>query len=195
MNDELHNWSQQFVIDILPVLESAMLAVACRQPVAEIAGIGISTDSDATSVVAFANSRSNLERLVAGEPEFILDYTWNIGEWDLDLAGPGVDDPLVALRHRLERARPSPRQRSTSSVGVPGMGEFRRAVWNAIARAMAESAREGFFDRWPSAAKIFMPLDADVSEAQLVAWNTPLNEESQAADLRSFLGVAPGSDR
>lgn len=194
MKDDLHDWCGQLLIDAKPVLELAMLAVACRQPVAEIVGVGISTDSDATSVVAFANSRSNLDRLVAEDPKSILDYTWHIGEWDLDLAGYGVDDPLVALRHRLEQAKPRPRESSTGSIGVPGMQEFRRAVWNTIAQAMAESAREGFFDRWPGAAKIFMPLDADVSESQLSAWSAPLNEESQAADLRSFLGMAPGSD-
>lgn len=191
----VQDWCCQLLIDAKPVLEAALLAVVGQQPVAEIVGIGISTDSDATSVVAFANSRSNLDRMVAEDPKFNLDYTWHIGEWDLDLAGPSVDDPLVALRHRLEQAKPGSRESSSTSVEVPGMREFRRAVWNTIAQAMAESAREGFFDRWPEAAKVFMPLDADVSESQLLAWSTPLNEESHAADLRVFLGMDPGPAR
>ncbi|MFA4840678.1 MAG: hypothetical protein WC580_03110, partial [Agrococcus sp.] len=63
----------------------------------------------------------------------------------------------------------------------------RLAVWDAIAHAMAVSAAEGFFDRWPGAAKVFMPLDADVDEEQLAAWSAPLNDARSVEELRTFL--------
>lgn len=72
----------------------------------EIAGIGISTDADAGSIVAFANSRANLESMVAKDPEFDLDSKWHIGEWDLDLSGSESADPLAALRGQLAHMEP-----------------------------------------------------------------------------------------
>lgn len=55
---------------------------------------------------------------------------------------------------------------------------------------MAASAAEGFFDRWPDAAKVFMPLDADVDEEQLAAWSAPLNDAPSVEELRTFLRLS-----
>lgn len=165
-----------------------MRAVVGARPAEEIAGIGISTDADATSIVAFANSRANLERMVAEDPEFALDSRWHIGEWDLDLAGCGSADPLAALREQLMQAKRGAIPGALEEgFAVAGMQEFRCAVWGAIARAMAASAREGFLDRWPTAARVFMPLDADVDAEQLAEWSAPLNDAAGVAELRAFL--------
>ncbi|MDR7233941.1 DUF4303 domain-containing protein [Agrococcus sp. BE272] len=188
MTADLAAWQAELADRIQPMLEAAMLAAAGSRPDGEIAGIGISTDADATSVVAFANSRQNLDAMVADEPEFALDSKWHIGEWDLDVTGSGAPDQLEPLRAELEQAKPSA-DASTGTAGfaVPGMQEFRHAVWGAIAAAMAASAAEGFFDRWPTAAHVFMPLDADVDEQQLADWSAPLNDAEGVAELRAFL--------
>ncbi|MEV7527249.1 DUF4303 domain-containing protein [Agrococcus sediminis] len=188
MTADLAAWQAELADRIQPMLEAAMLAAAGSRPDGEIAGIGISTDADATSVVAFANSRQNLDAMVADEPEFALDSKWHIGEWDLDVSGSGAPDPLEPLRAELVQAKPSA-DGSTGTAGfaVPGMQEFRHAVWGAIAAAMAASAAEGFFDRWPTAAHVFMPLDADVDEQQLADWSAPLNDAEGVAELRAFL--------
>lgn len=165
-----------------------MLAAAGSRLDHEIAGIGISTDADATSVVAFANSREHLDAMVADEPEFALDSKWHIGEWDLDATGSDATDPLAPLRAELEQAKPrADASQATAGFAAPGMQEFRRAVWAAIAAAMAASAAAGFFDRWPTAAHVFMPLDADVDEQQLADWSAPLNDAEGVAELQAFL--------
>ncbi|WP_405218986.1 DUF4303 domain-containing protein [Agrococcus sp. Ld7] len=188
MNTDLAAWSEQFSDDVKPVLEAALLAVVAARPADDVAGIGIATDADAGSIVAFANSRANLERMVAEDPEFALDSKWHIGEWDLDLAGSDSADPLASVREQLAQAKLEVAPEAPQvGFGVAGMQEFRFAVWGAIARAMAASAREGFFDAWPAAAKVFMPLDADVDEVQLAAWSSPLNDDAGVAELRAFL--------
>ncbi|MFA4840329.1 MAG: DUF4303 domain-containing protein [Agrococcus sp.] len=185
MTADLAAWQADLAERIRPELEAAMLAAAGDRPTGEIAGIGVSTDADATSVVAFANSRGNLDRMVAEEPEFALDSKWHIGEWDLDATGTA--DPLEPVRRELEQAKPNGAGSQLAGAAVEGMQEFRLAVWDAIAHAMAVSAAEGFFDRWPDAAKVFMPLDADVDEEQLAAWSAPLNDARSVEELRTFL--------
>lgn len=164
-----------------------MLLAAGALPDRDVAGIGIATDADATSVVALANSRTNLDRMVADEPEFALDSRWHVGEWDLDVAHAAGPDPLEPVRQELEQAKSAATGTPLSGSSVGGIQEFRHAVWGALAEALAASAADGFFDRWPDAARVFMPLDGDVDEEQLAAWSAPLNDAAVVAELRRFL--------
>jgi hypothetical protein len=186
---ELAAWQADLAERIRPQLEAAMLAAAGARPDGEIAGVGVSTDADATSVVAYANSRAHLDRMVAEEPEYALDSKWHIGEWDLDAAGASPD-PLEPVRHELEQSKPTAAGSQLEGFAVGGMQEFRHAIWSAIAQAMAAAAAEGFFDRWPAAAKVFMPLDADVDEEQIAAWSAPLNDAPSVLELRTFLQLS-----
>lgn len=57
---------------------------------------------------------------------------------------------------------------------------------------MAESVAHGFFDRWSNAVRVFLPLDADVSEDQIAAWNSSLNGPAEIVELRKFLQLDDG---
>ena len=160
-------------------LEAAMSLVAGRMPDHEIAGVGIATDADAVSIVAFANSRRNLERMVAEEPEYAIDSRWHLGEWDMDATQLDAGDPLASLRTEALRVR--------GVVEDASAEKFRLRVWSAIATALAGSAASGFFDRWPNAVRVFLPLDADVSFAQIAEWNAPLNDTASHQEFRAFL--------
>lgn len=174
----MRSWLSGFEDDIGEALEQALIAVTGRLPAEDIVGIGVATDADATSIVAFANSRENLDRMIKEDPEYAIDSRWHLGEWDMDATQVDGEDTLKAVRAEIQRAKQAePR----------GSDEFRMAIWNAIADAMAESVRNGFFDRWANAKRVFLPLDADVSEEQIAAWNAPLNAPEDFAEFREFL--------
>jgi len=112
--------------DLGPALEQAIAAVAGRSPAEDIVGVGIATDADATSIVAFANSRSHLAQLIAEDPGYAMEYTWNIGQWNLDVTGwDGLGDPLESIRagaaYGMERLLPT----DDPTAAVPGLREFR----------------------------------------------------------------------
>lgn len=123
---DLESWSSDLNRGIGGVLEQAITTVTSRLPATEIAGVGIATDADATSIVALANSRHHLDKMISGEPEFAIDSRWHLGEWDMDVTQVGgAGDPLEPTRAELERAK----QLITASAGDPtavlGMREFR----------------------------------------------------------------------
>ncbi|MFE6734350.1 DUF4303 domain-containing protein [Microbacterium sp. NPDC057650] len=184
MTIDLESWAAEWSSDLGPALEQAMAAVAAQRRPGEIAGIGIATDADATSIVAFANSRSHLAQMIADEPEYEIDSKWHLGEWDLDITGRGVDDPLDPIR---ERAAQMMGQVSQSDAASPLVQELRLTIWQAISRAMVASAARGYFDAWPNAVRVFLPLDADVPEQQIAAWNTGIHDSSQHEEFRGFL--------
>lgn len=193
MSFDLESWSNDLNHSIGGVLEQAITTVTSRLPATEIVGVGIATDADATSIVALANSRHHLNKMTSAEPEFAIDSRWHLGEWDMDVTQVvGAGDPLEPTRAELERAK----QLITASAGDPtavlGMREFRMAVWSGIASAMAESVAHGFFDRWSNAVRVFLPLDADVPEEQIAAWNSSLNRPAEIVEIRKFLQLDDG---
>lgn len=187
MSSELESWISDFRQNLGEVLEQAMVVVTGRLPAEEIVGVGIATDADATSIVAFANSRENLERMIEEEPEYAIDSRWHLGEWDMDATQVDEPDPLEPVRAEAERAKALVSSPGDGSSGSRELAEFRMAIWDAISRAMAESAAAGFFERWPDAKRVFLPLDADVSEEQIAAWNEQLNPPADYAEFRQFL--------
>jgi len=178
MSFELESWAKDFSDGIGKAIEQALLAVTSRLPAEDIVGVGIATDADSTSIVAFANSRENLDRMIAEEPEYAIDSRWHLGEWDMD---------ATQVRAEAERAKQLIASPDGVQAGSRDLDAFRTAVWNAISNAMAQSVADGFFDRWPNAKRVFLPLDADVSEEQIAAWNAPLNPPEDLAEFREFL--------
>ena len=187
MSFDLESWAKDFSDSIGKVIEQALLAVTSRLPAEDIVGVGIATDADSTSIVAFANSRENLDRMIAEEPEYAIDSRWHLGEWDMDATQVDAEDPLEPVRAEAERAKQLIASPDGVQAGSRDLDAFRTAVWNAISNAMAQSVADGFFDRWPNAKRVFLPLDADVSEEQIAAWNAPLNPPEDLAEFREFL--------
>ncbi|TDE91495.1 DUF4303 domain-containing protein [Occultella glacieicola] len=184
---ELEAWVGAFGHTIGIALEQAIVAVTSRLPAGDIVGVGVATDADATSIVALANSRQNLDRMIAEEPQFAVDSTWHLGEWDMDVTQVDADDPLAPVRAEADRVKRLITSPGDGRAPSQHLGEFRAALWDAIAHALAQSATHGFFDRWPSAKRVFLPLDADVSEERIAAWNTPFNRPEDLGELREFL--------
>ncbi|GHA65245.1 DUF4303 domain-containing protein [Streptomyces termitum] len=184
MDTEIRAWARDWAGRLGPALEQAVAAVAGRLPADDVVGVGIATCADATAIVAFAHSRRHLDTMTAREPEFALDAKWHLGEWDVDIAG--ADDPLEPVRAEADRAR---RHFGGSDAGLHA---FRQAVWDSIAQALAESAARGFFTRWPHAVRVFLPLDADLPEADLARWNAPLNDPAGTTEFRKFLQLEAG---
>jgi hypothetical protein len=180
-------WAGELGHGIGQALERAILAVTGRLPAEDIVGVGIATDADATSIVAFANSRQNLDGMIAEEPELAIDSRWHLGEWDMDVTQVDADDPLEPVRAEAHRAKQLITSRDEGRAVSRDLSAFRMAVWDAVSHAMAESATNGFFDRWPHANRVFLPLDAEVSEEQILVWNTPLNRPEDLTELREFL--------
>jgi hypothetical protein len=183
-------WTRDWSERLGTALERAIAAVAGQLPADDVAGVGIATDADATSIVAFAQSQRHLDEMIAEDPEFATDARWHLGEWDLDILGAeGVDDPLEPIRAEAERAR---RRCPDSSAGpgtAPDLREFRRAVWDSIAQALTASVAAGFFEQWPNAVRVFLPLDADVPEVDIAQWNAALNDQAGTAEFREFLQI------
>jgi hypothetical protein len=190
MDLELSAWARDWSDRLGSALEQAIAAVAGQLPAGDVVGVGIATYADATSIVAFAHSRRHLDELIAEDPEFAIDAKWHLGEWDLDILGAeGVDDPLEPIRAEAERAK---RRCSVSSADpgtAPGLREFRRTVWDSIAQALTASVTSGFFEQWPNAVRVFLPLDADVSEVDIARWNAALNDQAGTAEFRGFLQI------
>lgn len=187
MSFDLESWSAELNERIGTALEQAITVVTSRLPADDIAGVGIATDADAVSIVAFANSRENLDSMIAEEPEYAIDSRWHLGEWDMDATQVDADDPLEPVRAEAERARALVSAPDGGAAGSQQLTEFRLAVWNAISQAMAKSVAAGFFDQWPHAKRVFLPLDADVSEEQIADWNAELNPPEDVAEFREFL--------
>ncbi|MDG9684169.1 DUF4303 domain-containing protein [Streptomyces sp. DH18] len=156
----------------------------------DVVGVGIATDADATSIVAFAHSRQHFDAMIAEDPEFVIDVKWHLGEWDLDIAGAqGIDDPLAPIRAEAERAQQRFTGSSAEPVAVPGLRAFRRVVWDSISQALTDSVARGFFEQWPNAVRVFLPLDADISGDDIARWNAALNDQLGTAEFREFLQV------
>ncbi|MBE1576065.1 DUF4303 domain-containing protein [Amycolatopsis roodepoortensis] len=182
MDLELRAWARDWSDRLRSALEQAIAAVAGQLPPDDVAGVGIATDADATSIVAFAHSRRHLDEMIAEDPEFAIDARWHLGEWDMDIRGAeGIDDPLEPVRAEAERVK----RRCTDS----DLREFRRTVWDSISQALTASVAAGFFEQWPNAVRAFLPLDADVSEADIARWNAALNGQAETAEFREFLQV------
>lgn len=172
------DWRGGLAARLKPALEAAIVAAVGEHPDTDIVGVGITTDDDARYVDAFAQTRANLDALVERWPDASIDVRWSIGDWDLDVPAP---DPLEPITTELTAVA-----EATSDRGYPA---YRRTVWESIASALASSAADGFFDRWPTAAKVFLPLDSSVSDRRLFAWNAALNDEAAVAELRYFFQV------
>ncbi|MFB7829025.1 DUF4303 domain-containing protein [Streptomyces hydrogenans] len=186
----LRAWSCDWSNRLGSALERAVQAVAGQLPADDVVGVGIATDADATSIVAFAHSRRHLDEMIAEDPEFAIDARWHLGEWDLDIVGvEGVDDPLMPIRAEAERAEQRFTGPSTDPIAVPGLREFRRTVWDSISQALMESVARGFFEQWPNAIRVFLPLDADVSADDIARWNGALNDQVSTAEFREFLQI------
>ncbi|WP_167359544.1 hypothetical protein, partial [Streptomyces mutomycini] len=113
-----------------------------------------------------------------------------LGEWDLAIVGvQGIDDPLVPIRAEAERAQQRFTGSSTDPVAVPGLREFRRAVWDSISQALTDSVARGFFEQWPNAVRVFLPLDADISGDDIARWNAALHDRVGTAEFREFLQI------
>ncbi|MGC5531238.1 hypothetical protein [Streptomyces sp. SR-10] len=152
--------------------------------------MGIATDADATSIVAFAHSRQHFDEMIAEDPEFAIDAKWHLGEWDLDIVGvQGIDDPLAPIRDEAVRAEHRYTGSSADPVAVPGLREFRRAVWDSISQALTGSVARGFFEQWPNAVRVFLPLDADIPGDDVARWNAALNDQVGTAEFREFLQI------
>ncbi|MBQ1116451.1 DUF4303 domain-containing protein [Streptomyces sp. C3-3] len=190
MGLELCAWVRDWADRLGPALERAVLAVAGKLPADDVVGVGIATDADATSIVAFAHSRQHFDEMIAEDPEFVIDVKWHLGEWDLDIVGvQGIDDPLVPIRAEAERAQQRFTGSSAGPVAVPGLREFRRAVWDSISQALTDSVGRGFFEQWPNAVRVFLPLDADVSSDDIARWNAALNDQVSTAEFQEFLQI------
>ncbi|MFD8824228.1 DUF4303 domain-containing protein [Streptomyces sp. NPDC059605] len=192
MDLELCAWARDWSDRLGPALERAVAAVAGQLPADDVVGVGIATDADATSIVAFAHSRQHLDEMTAEEPEFAIDVKWHLGEWDMDIAGAeGTGDPLEPIRAEAERAKQRFTGSSTGPVAVPGLREFRRTVWDSISQALTDSVARGFFEQWPNAVRVFLPLDAEVTEDDIAQWNAALNDRAGTAEFREFLQIDP----
>ncbi|MFF8506077.1 DUF4303 domain-containing protein [Streptomyces anulatus] len=190
MDLELCAWARDWSDRLGSGIEQAVLAVAGQLPADDVVGVGIATDADATSIVAFAHSRRHFDEMIADDPEFSIDVKWHLGEWDLDIVGvQGIDDPLASIRAEAERAQQRFTGSSAESVAVPGLREFRRAVWDSISQALTDSVARGFFEQWPNAVRVFLPLDADVSGDDIARWNAALNDQVGTAEFRGFLQI------
>lgn len=190
MNRELDAWAREWAGRLRPAVEQAVAAVAGQVPAEDVVGVGIATDAGATSIVAFAQSRHHLDEMIAEEPEYALDSKWHLGEWDLDIVGvEGTDDPLAPIRAEAERAAERFAGPSAGLVAGPGLREFRTTVWSALSQVLAESVARGFFAQWPNAVRVFLPLDADVSEHDIAEWNATLNDQAGTAEFREFLQI------
>ncbi|MFF4080976.1 DUF4303 domain-containing protein [Streptomyces sp. NPDC001777] len=192
MDLELCAWARDWSDRLGPALERAVAAVAGQLPAEDVVGVGIATSADATSIVAFAHSRHHLDEMTAEDPEFAIDVKWHLGEWDMDIVGAeGIDDPLEPIRAEAERAERRFTGSGADPVAVPGLREFRRAVWDSISRALTDSVARGFFEQWPNAVRVFLPLDADVPEGDIAQWNAALNDRAGTAEFREFLQIDP----
>ncbi|MFB6508008.1 DUF4303 domain-containing protein [Streptomyces sp. NPDC002466] len=192
MDLELCAWARDWSDRLGPALERAVSAVAGQLPADDVVGVGIATDASATSIVAFAHSRQHLDEMIAEDPEFVIDVKWHLGEWDMDIVGvEGIDDPLEPIRAEAEQAEQRFIGPSADLVAVPGLREFRRVVWDSISQALTDSVARGFFEQWPNAVRVFLPLDADVSEDDIARWNTALNDQAGMAEFREFLQIDP----
>ncbi|MEU9200599.1 DUF4303 domain-containing protein [Streptomyces sp. NPDC048332] len=188
MDPQLSAWARDWSDRLGSALERAVQAVAGQLPAADVVGVGIATDAHATSIVAFAHSRQHFDGMTAEEPEFAVDVRWHLGEWDLDIAGvDGADDPLAPIRAEAERAALCFTDSSADPLAVPGLRAFRRTVWDSISQALANAVARGFFDQWPNAVLVFLPLDADVSNDDIAQWNAALNDQVRTAEFREFL--------
>ncbi|WP_426500503.1 DUF4303 domain-containing protein [Streptomyces sp. D54] len=190
MDLEFCAWARDWSDRLQPALERALLAVAGQLVADDVVGVGIATDADATSIVAFAHSRQHFDAMIAEDPEFVIDVKWHLGEWDLDIVGAqGIDDPLAPIRAEAERAQQRFTGSSAEPVAVPGLRAFRRVVWDSISQALTDSVARGFFEQWPNAVRVFLPLDADISGDDIARWNAALNDQLGTAELREFLQV------
>ncbi|MFF3395465.1 DUF4303 domain-containing protein [Streptomyces sp. NPDC002669] len=192
MDLEFCAWARDWSDRLGPALERAVAAVAGQLPAEGVVGVGIATSADATSIVAFAHSRHHLDEMTAEDPEFAIDVKWHLGEWDMDIVGAeGIDDPLEPIRAEAERAGRRFTGSDTGPLAVPGLREFRRTVWDSISRALTDSVARGFFEQWPNAVRVFLPLDADVPESDIAQWNAALNDRAGTAEFREFLQIDP----
>ncbi|MFI0350411.1 hypothetical protein [Actinomadura sp. 9N407] len=190
MDLQLRAWARDWSDRLGSALERAVQAVAGQLPADDVVGVGIATDAAATSIVAFAHSRQHFDEMIAEDPGFVIDVKWHLGEWDLDLGGvEGIDDPLVPIRAEAERAEQRFTGSSADPVAVPGLREFRRTVWDSISQALTDSVARGFFEQWPNAVRVFLPLDADVSGDDIARWNAALNDQVGTAEFREFLQI------
>jgi|GEM_PF-1327152 len=190
---DLETWAREWSSDLGPALKQAIAAVAGQLPDEDIVGVGIATDADATSIVAFANSRSHLAQMITEDSDHAIDYKWHLGEWDLDITGrEGFNDPLNSIRasaaHGMKLFMPS----DAPAAAGPGLREFRETVWDSLSCAMTDSVARGFFDRWPDAVRVFLPLDADISERRIAEWNAALNDPAEYEQFRRFLQLDGG---
>ncbi|MFI6896112.1 DUF4303 domain-containing protein [Streptomyces sp. NPDC050256] len=188
MDPQLYAWARDWSNRLGSALERAVQAVAGQLPADDVVGVGIATDAGATSIVAFAHSRQRFDEMIAEDPEYAIDVKWHLGEWDLDIVGvEGTDDPLAAIRAEAERAALRFTGSSADPLAVPGLRAFRRAMWDSISQALTDSVARGFFDQWPNAVRVFLPLDADVSGDDIARWNAALNDQVSTAEFREFL--------
>ncbi|CAM3236773.1 DUF4303 domain-containing protein [Stackebrandtia soli] len=185
---DLETWAREWSTGLGPALEQAIAAVAGQLPTEDIVGVGIATDADATSIVAFANSRSHLAQMITEDPDYAIDCKWHIGEWDLDITGrEGFDDPLKSIRASAAHGMKLLMLPDAPAAVVPGLREFRMTVWDSLSCAMTDSVARGFFEQWPDAVRVFLPLDADISERQIAEWNSALNDPAEYDQFRRFL--------
>ncbi|MFH9202066.1 hypothetical protein ACH4KO_31465 [Streptomyces anulatus] len=190
MDLEFCAWARDWSDRLGPALERALLAVAGQLVADDVVGVGIATDADATSIVAFAHSRQHFDEMIAEDPEFAIDVKWHLGEWDLDIVGAqGIDDPLAPIRAEAERAQQRFTGSSAEPVAVPGPRAFRMVVWDSISQALTDSVARGFFEQWPNAVRVFLPLDADISGDDIARWNAALNDQLGTAEFREFLQI------
>jgi hypothetical protein len=186
MSMPLDDWAVDLAARTAPRFRAALEALVEGQPDAEVVGLGISTDADATAVVAAANTRRNLDSRIEQTPAYPRYCRWSTGEWDLlsiDVR-PGGADGLGPVHDEVERfadaAEDGELEEATSA-------DVRTAAWRAMSMALAMLRRDGFFDRWPNAVVVLEAVDAAVTDDQRRAWIRAIDTAEHADEHEQWL--------
>ena len=184
---DLDDWGHGFVTSLVPQLRAAFRRLVEGLPPDAVVGLGVYTDSDATSIMAAANTRANLDRLGARYPDDRETFRWSTGEWDrttVDVVERGGPDDLAAATAEAERAA-----EAVLSGDAPGEDHqsFRFTVWEAIVTAMSVLFDDGFFDPWPVAIQVFDVPDFGLDPATVIDWTAEMNTDAAAADFERWV--------
>lgn len=174
---------------LTPALATALERQVTGVPDAEVVGLGVFTDADATSIVAVANTRAHLDAMVAAKPRYAADQVWDMGAWWTPARDtpPREPDPL----HGFEAAfgQVHDRLQGDADAGAPVMAS-RRFIWDAILAALVDLRAGGFFARWPNAVIEMDAYDAEIDFEEIAGWGDRLNPPEVARGFRAFLGIA-----
>lgn len=186
MSTPLDHWSADLAARTAPRFRTALEALVDSQADEEIVGLGISTDADATAVVAAANTRDNLETRIAQTPTYPRYFRWSTDEWDLlsiDVL-PGGADGLDPLNEEVERFADAAEDGELDGATT---SDVRAAAWRAMSMALAALRREGFFDRWPKAVVVLEAVDAAVTNDQRRSWIRAIDTAEHADEHEQWL--------